>query len=357
MLRRAGFEFTVFEKSAGPGGTWWDNTYPGCETDGGSRLYSFGFMPYDWSCTHAPQPELQRYVEDIIDRFDMRDRFRFSTAVQEAIWDPEQDVYRVRLAGGEEHEFEAVVSCLGILSDPRYPDWPGLDSFAGVKFHSARWEHDKTLTGKSVAFVGTGSTGAQAVPALAETVGHLYLFQRSPGWVLPKGERPYTEEERAQYRGSELRRRWGRFRAYRRQKKIVVGTSRLDTDLHGEMQDIALKFIESEIDDPEVRKAVTPDYPLGCKRIVIASTFYRSLNRDNVTLVPHAVERVTRDGIVAADGVERKVDAIIMATGFRPCSFLSTLTVVGRGGRSIHEFWNDDPRALLGITVPGFPNF
>jgi cation diffusion facilitator CzcD-associated flavoprotein CzcO len=185
----------------------------------------------------------------------------------------------------------------------------------------------------------------------------VYLFQRSPGWVLPKGERPYTDAERAQYRSSELLRRWERIRAYRKQKKVVVGTSRLGTDLHRQMQDIALKFIESEIDDPEVRKAVTPDYPLGCKRIVIASTFYRSLNRDNVTLVPHAVQRVTADGIVAADGIERKVDAIIMATGFRATSFLSTLRVVGRGGRSIHEFWNDDPRALLGITVPGFPNF
>jgi cation diffusion facilitator CzcD-associated flavoprotein CzcO len=262
------------------------------------------------------------------------------------------------LVDGEEHEFEAVVSCLGILNHPKYPDWPGLDEFEGVKFHSARWNHDVDLAGKTVAFVGTGSTGAQVVPALAETAGHLYVFQRQPGWILPKGERQFTAEERARFRNaSALRRRWRRFQAYRLQKRVVVGISRVGTRLHREFQEKALAFIESEIADPEVRKAVTPDYPLGCKRIVFASTFYRSLNRDDVTLVPHAVERVTKDGIVGADGVERKVDAVIMGTGFHPTRFLATLEIKGRGGRSIHDFWNGDPRAYVGLTVPGFPNF
>ncbi len=356
-LTRGGFECTVFEQAAGPGGTWWDNSYPGCEVDVDSHMYSFSFMPYDWSRTHGTQPELQRYVEDIIDRFKMRDRFRFSTKVDEAAWDEEHGVYRVRLANGEENEFEAVVSCLGILNHPKYPDWPGLDEFEGVKFHSARWDHNVDLAGKSVAFVGTGSTAAQAVPALAEMVGELYLYQRSPGWVLPKGERDLTEEERKTYRRfTSWQRRRLRFQLYRHHTK-AYDVFRIGSKLHNEARDLALKFIEEEIEDPELRRLVTPDYPFGCKRVILASTFYRSLNRANVTLVPSAVERVTKDGIVSADGVERKVDVLIMATGFQPQRFLATLEIKGRAGRSIHDFWDGNPRALLGITVPGFPNF
>ena len=358
MLKRSGFDFTVFEQAAGPGGTWWDNTYPGCETDGRSILYSFTFMPYDWSGTHAPQPELQQYAEDIIDHFSMRDRFRFSAKVDAAIWDEDHKRYRVRLGNGEEHEFEAVVCALGILNVPKHPNWPGLDEFEGITFHSARWDHDVDLAGKTVAFVGTGSSGAQVVPKLAETVDHLYVYQRQPGWVLPKGDRLFTPEEREGFRNSStLRRRWRRYQAYRLQKKLVIGTSNVNTALHQQVQDMALKFIETEIEDPEVRKAVTPDYPLGCKRIVLASTFYRTFNRENVTLVPHAVERVTKDRIISADGQERKVDVLITGTGFHPTRFLYTLDIQGYGGQSIHDYWNDDPRAFAGLTVPGFPNF
>lgn len=356
-LQRAGFErFTVFEQSAGPGGTWWDNTYPGCEVDGPSLRYSFSFMPYDWSRTHATQPQLQRYAEDVIDRFGIRERFRFSTAVEAATWDEEGSVYRLRLAGGEEQEFEAVVCCLGILSNPRYPDWPGLERFRGPAFHSSRWDHGVDLTGKTVAFAGTGSTGAQVVPHLAAAAGQVHLYQRSPTWMLPKGERDLTPEERTRLRNP-LVRRWRRLQEYRKSTRLVGGISRVGTELHTQLQETALTYIESEIEDPEVRRAVTPDYPIGCKRIVLASTFYSALNRDHVTLVPHAIERITRDGVVAADGVERKADVIVMGTGFHTTRFLATLDVKGLGGRSIHDAWNGDPRALLGITVPGFPNF
>jgi cation diffusion facilitator CzcD-associated flavoprotein CzcO len=357
LLTRAGFECTVFEQSEGPGGTWWDNTYPGCEVDGPSLTYSFSFMQYDWSGTHAKQPELQQYAEDMIDRFGIRDCFRFSTRVDAAVWDEARSLYRVRLARGEELDFEAVVSCLGILNYPRYPDWPGLESFRGPKFHSSRWEHDVDLAGKTVAFVGTGSTAAQAVPNLAETAGRLYLFQRSPGWVLPKGERQYTPEERERFRRSPLRWRIARLKMYRDQTRLVTGLFRPGTPVNDELEATARCYLESEIHDPELRAALTPDFPVGCKRIVLASTYYPALNRENVTLVPHAVERVTEDGIVATDGVERKVDVLIMATGFQPANFLASLEITGYGGRTIHEAWDGNPRALLGLTMPGFPNF
>jgi cation diffusion facilitator CzcD-associated flavoprotein CzcO len=347
----------VFEQGAGPGGTWWDNTYPGCEVDVDSHMYSFSFMPHDWKRTHGTQPELQEYVENIIDHFGIRNHFRFSAKVDAAAWDDERALYCVRLANGDEHEFEAVVSCLGILNHPKYPDWPGLDEFEGVKFHSSRWRHDVDLTGKTVAFVGTGSTAAQAVPRLAEVAGQVNLYQRSPGWILPKGEREFTDEERTQYRTlSWLQRRRLRLHLY---QHLTDGYDvfRIGSKLHTDAQALAYKFIEEEIEDPEVRKAVTPDYPFGCKRVVLASTFYRSLNRENVVLVPNAVERVTKHGVVSADGVERKADVLIMATGFQPQRFLATLDIKGYGGQSIHDFWKGDPRALLGITVPGFPNF
>jgi cation diffusion facilitator CzcD-associated flavoprotein CzcO len=320
-------------------------------------LYSFSFVHYDWSRTHATQAELQQYAEYLIDRFDIRSHFRFSTGVDEAVWNEDRGSYTVQLANGEAQEFEAVVSCVGILSHPRYPEWDSLDTFKGAKFHSARWDHDEDLAGKTVAFAGTGSTGAQVVPRLAQSAGHVYVFQRSPGWVLPKGEREFTSDERARTRGSALLRRWRRLEAYRVQKRLVAGTSRVGTKLHAQVQDKALEYIETEVHDPALRRAVTPDYPLGCKRIVLASTFYSALNRDNVTLVPHAVTRVTEDGIVGADGVERKVDVIIIGTGFQATRYLSTFDVKGYGGRSIHDVWDGDPRAVLGLTVPGFPNF
>jgi cation diffusion facilitator CzcD-associated flavoprotein CzcO len=356
-LHHAGYEFSVYEQAAGPGGTWWDNSYPGCEVDVDSHMYSFSFMPYDWLRTHGTQPELQRYVEDIIDRFGIRSRFHFSTKVDEAVWDDERGLYRVRIASGEEEEFEAVVSCLGILNNPKYPGWPGLDEFEGVKFHSARWNHDVDLAGKTVALVGTGSSAAQAVPQLAETVGQLYVYQRSPGWILPKGERDYTDEERDHYRGlSGLGRRKLRLHYYRHLTK-GYDVFRIGSKYHEQAHALALQYIKETIEDPETRKAVTPDYPFGCKRVILASTFYPALNRENVELVPHAVERLTRDGIVSADGDERKVDVLIMATGFQPQRFLATLEIKGYGGRSIHDFWDGNPRAVLGITVPGFPNF
>lgn len=356
-LKRAGFTaFTVFEQSGGAGGTWYDNTYPGCEVDIHSYFYSFSFMPYDWPRTHADQPTLRRYIDDTIDHFGIRAHFQFRTKVEEAVWDEERQVYRVRLDSGEERDFTVVVSCLGLLNYPRYPDWPGLDEFEGTAFHTARWEHQHDLTDKTVAFVGTGSTASQAVPAIAPTVRKLMLFQREPGWVLPKGERDFTPAERDRWLRRPLIRKWLRYKEYRKMGRLVAGLWREGTTLNRQLRDTALAYISDQIQDPALRAKVTPDFPFGCKRTIQASTFYAALNRDNVDLVPHAVERVTPKGVVA-DGVEYPADVLILATGFQPQNFLASLRVVGRGGKEIHEAWGDTPRAFLGMSVPGFPNF
>ncbi len=359
-LKRAGIDtFTVFEKSAGPGGTWWDNRYPGAEVDVWSHVYSYSFKSHNWTRTHARQEELQTYLEAVIDDYGLRPHFRFSTTVDEAIWDDETHTYLVRLAGGEELRANVVVSALGLLNYPRYPDWPGLERFEGPKFHTFRWEHEHDLSTKRVALVGTGSTASQVVPEIAPVVGHLLLFQREPGWVVPKGDRDFTPDERRHFR-SELQRRRERWRMALMLERGQVGGAihRPGTKTNTLREAQARAFIEREFADrPDLREAVTPKYPYPGKRPILNSTFYGALKRDNVELIPRAVASVTPTGVVDVTGEEHPVDVLIMATGFQPANYLASLEITGRDGRTIHEVWGDEPKAFLGLTVPGFPNF
>jgi len=356
-FKKAGFlNFTVFEQSAGAGGVWYDNTYPGCEVDIWSHLYSYSFMPYNWSRTHATQPEIKKYIDDTIDAFELRDHFRFSTRVEEIAWQDEKSTYLVRLASGEVQECDMVISGVGILNRPKYPDWPGLDDFKGVKFHTARWDHTVELAGKRVAVVGTGSTGVQIVSAIAPTVGHLFLFQREPGWIIPKGDRDFTPEERSSYARSVISQKLERYKRFRAMQKLVKSARVQGTKGNTMLREMGLRYL-STVKDPAVRKALTPNYPFGCKRIIQESRFYAMMNRDNVTLVPFAVQRVTESGIVAANGVEYPVDVLIIGTGFYAQDFLASFRAFGLGGRSLRDVWGESAKAFLGVTVPGFPNF
>ena len=359
-LRRSGIEtFTIYESSLGIGGTWWDNTYPGAEVDVGSHLYCFSFKPYDWSRTHARQPELQKYLEETVDEFGLRPHLRLGVAVESARWHDDRHVWALHLDDGTVDECNVLISAVGFLNVPRYPDWPGLDDFAGPKFHTARWEHQHDLTGKVVAVVGTGSTATQVVPAIQPIVGKLHVFQRDPGWVLPKGERDLSPDERAEL-SSWWRRRRERLRLkYLLEKGLWCGAVwHPGTKLNTAREQMCRRYIDRQFKDrPDLRDAVTPSYPYPGKRPVFASTFYPALKKKNVELVPKAVASVTRDGIVDADGVERAVDVIVMATGFQPTDYLARMKVVGRDGRTLQEHWAGEPRAYLGITVPGFPNF
>jgi len=360
-LKRAGIHtFTIFEKSDGPGGTWWDNRYPGAEVDVASHLYAYSFKPYDWSRTHARQAELQRYLEEVVDDYGLRPHIRFGTTVDRAVWDEQRHVYSVYLSDGEEIRAHVVVSALGLLNYPKYPDWPGLDDFEGPKFHTARWEHEHDLTGKRVALVGTGSTATQIVPEIGPVVDHLYLFQREPGWVVPKGDRDFTPAERAAFRRQPLKRRMERMRlAYMLERNQLGGAiHRPGTKINSLREGQCLRFIEREFGDhPELREAVTPKYPYPGKRPILNSTFYGALKLDNVELVARAVKSVTPTGVVDTEGKEYPVDILVMATGFQPANYLASLEVTGRDGRTIHEFWAGEPQAMLGMTVPGFPNF
>jgi cation diffusion facilitator CzcD-associated flavoprotein CzcO len=355
-LKKAGFEqVTIFERSSGPGGTWFDNHYPGAACDIASHLYSYSFKLHDWKRTHGSQQEILEYLDEVIEEYGLRPSFRFDTPVASVAWDEGAAEYELVTEAGEAQRFNVVIAALGQLNHPRHPDWPGLEDFQGPRFHTARWEHEHDLAGKRVAVVGTGSTAAQVVPAIAPEVGHLYLFQREPGWVVPKDSYTYDPRQRAKLRSS-LAKRFERTRIYLRNELRIRA---LDPDSKAQATGRAdcIAYINSVIEDPDLRAAVTPNYVFRCKRPVRSSDFYPTLLRENVTLVPRAVSRVTPTGIVDATGVEHEVDVIITATGFQPTNFLATLEVRGRDGRSIHDAWAGEPEAFLGITYPGFPNF
>lgn len=355
LRQRTSATFTVFEQSDGVGGTWFDNRYPGCEVDIHSHAYSYSFLRYDWPRTHATQPELLAYAEHVVDRFGLRPHLRLGTRVTDLAWEESTNTYRLRTEHGDSAEFDVVISALGLLNVPRYPDWPGLDTFAGPCFHTSRWEeHD--LAGKSVAVVGTGSTAVQVVPAIAPVAGQVYVFQRQPGWIEAKHEREFTARERWVYRHVPLAQRLNRARIFHQGNRRFRGFD-VRSRRQQQMRARCESFIAEAIDDPATRAAVTPDYPWGCKRPVLSSTFYPSLNRPDVELVPHAVRRVTPTGVVDDTGRSREVDVLILGTGFQPTRFLAGVDVKGRDGRSIHDAWRERASAFLGITVPGFPNF
>jgi cation diffusion facilitator CzcD-associated flavoprotein CzcO len=363
LRTRTAADFVIFEQAASVGGTWWQNRYPGCEVD--VHAYSFSFAKYDWPRSHATQPELLEYARDVVDRFGLAAHLRLNTLVTHIRWLDAEARYEVRTvprdtpqtaqAPQTEH-FDVVISAVGLLSVPRIPAWPGLAEFGGAAFHTAEWRPEHDLTGQRVAVVGTGSTAAQLVPALAEQAARLYVFQREPGWIEPKLVKTFSPAERWVYRrvpgAQRAHRFWLFYKAMQRGKAFDTSSRR-----QAQRRASCLEFIRSAISDESVRRSVTPGYPWGCKRVVLASGFYEALNRQNVELVPHAVTAVSPAGIVDATGAERAIDVLVLSTGFQPTNFLATLDVTGVAGVSLRDAWRSRTAAFLGITVPGFPNF
>lgn len=359
-LKKAGIEsFTIFDAAEEPGGTWWHNHYPGAEVDTVSLAYSYGFRPNGWTRTHAKQPELLAYLNETIDEYGVREHLCLGTEVKSAVWDEHDHVYHLTLGSGAVESFHVVVGATGFLNIPKYPTWPGLEDFRGPMFHTSRWEHQHDLTGKTVAVVGVGSTSTQVIPEIAPLAKKLYVFQREPGWIVPKGDRDYTDEERARL-AKPWYYRWKRIRWFLTAEKLQwrAAVHRPGTPENMSQQQAALDFINKEFGDrPDLRKVLTPDYPVGGKRLIQNSTFYSTLKRDNVELVSRGVASVTEDAVVDGDGIEHKVDVLILGTGFQPTDYLGTMEVRGRNGNTLQEYWAGEARAFLGITVPTFPNF
>lgn len=356
--RRGLTNFVVLEQSDGPGGVWWDSRYPGAEVDTRSHVYSFSFQRYPWSRSHADRGEVQHYMEHTIDSWDVRSHFRFGVKVDEIRWDPATSTWHVASASGTE-QFDYVISAVGLLNVPRYPEWPGLETFRGQVFHTSRWPDDLDLRGKTVAVAGTGSTSAQVVPQVARLAKKLYVFQREPGWILPKEIETFDERRKAAL-AKPLRYRLRRWKAFR-----MLGATRMGGDVYvagSEANKAAVaecvRYIEQTFADrPDLQKLITPDYPFWGKRPVMDSNFYRALLREDVELVPWAVSSLEGTVVHDAGGGARDVDVMVLATGFKPAQILSQLPVYGASGRSLQEEWGDDPMAFLGVMVPGFPNF
>jgi len=358
LLERGIDSFTIFERAPGVGGTWYHNSYPGLACDIPSCLYSFSFEPkYDWSRPYGTQPEIRAYFEHCVEKYGLTPHLRLGTAVSAARWDDDDAVWHVETTGPEPgaaatHDVDVLVGAVGMFGDIHLPDIPGLERFTGTMFHSARWDHDHDLTGERVAVIGSAASAVQLVPEIAARVGRLFVFQRSPEWVLPKEDTPYTAEQLEQLRADP-----GLLAAMRKEafERIDPNLTFSDPARVREFEGYGRTNI-AQVADPELRARLTPDFPHGCKRPLMSNEWYPTFNRDNVELVTDPITAITANGVLTADGTERAVDTIVLATGFETTKYLSTIEVTGRDGVRLADAWRDGAQAYLGITTTGFPN-
>ncbi len=362
-LGRAGeHDVLLLEKAADVGGVWRENTYPGAACDVPSHLYSFSFEPNPhWSRTFSPQAEILAYLRHCADKYGVRDRIRFGCEVTGATFDEATSLWRVEWrdaqGGAQAGHARALVSAVGLLSRPALPAVAGLDTFRGPMFHSANWRHDIALTGLRVAVIGTGASAIQFVPQVAREAAQLTVFQRTPSYILPRPDRPYTARERRRFA------RWPWLMAahrawiYATHDLRGIGFTRLrwTMALVGGLP--ARRLLRRQVADAALRERLTPRDPIGCKRILISNDWLPTFSRPNVELVTDAIEAVTPAGVRVAGGREIAADAIVLGTGFAASEFLAPMEIRGRGGLRLNDAWAGGAQAWLGIAVPGFPNF
>ena len=373
-LQQAGIPYTVIEKNAGVGGTWWENSYPGARVDVGNHFYCYSFEPSDhWTEYFARQPELQSYFSDVMHRHGVQQRVRFSTEVVSAVWEDDAWTVTVRNANGynETLRARALISAVGQLNAPYIPDIPGADSFTGPAFHTARWDHSTDLTGKNVVMIGAGASGFQVAPAIADTVGRLTIFQRTAQWMFPNPN--YHEAVGPGVRWAlkhlPFYGRWYRFLIFWPGCDSGLAAAKVDPDWPDQQSAVSAandmarmmftEWITSQCGgDEELIAKVVPDYPATGKRTLQDNgSWLATLRRDNVELVRCGIDRIDPGAVIDNDGVRHPAEVLLYATGFRVNDFLSSLHVTGRDGVDLHEIWETRPAAYLGITIPGFPNF
>ena len=370
-LHEAGISHTVLEKNSDVGGGWFENTYPGAGVDTPSHLYSYSFAPRAWSTHFGKRDEVWQYLSDVASEHNLRQRIRFDTEVATAEYDAERQGWTVTTVDGETLTADVVITATGQLNRPKVPHIPGLESFDGPIFHTANWPADLDLTGKRVAIVGTGASAMQVLPAIASTVGHATVFQRSPQWVS-SSDVYFTEMgDDANYLMDvvPLYRLWYRTRLAWNFNDRVHSSLQVDPEWEHPQRSINpvndahrrvfTRYIEAELEGrPDLIEKSLPDYPPFGKRMLLDNGWYATLKRDNVTLIADAVASITANSVVARDGSETEVDVVILATGFETHKLLTPIDVRGRSGESIRDIWGpEDAHAYLGITVPDFPNF
>ncbi|AXB43788.1 flavin-containing monooxygenase [Amycolatopsis albispora] len=358
QLEKAGIrDYVILEKADEVGGTWRDNSYPGCACDVQSHMYSFSYEQNpDWTRSFSRQPEIFDYLKGVTDKYRLRDKIRFGVEITGAHWDESKSLWTVETKSGEEFVAQFVVSGVGGLHIPRIPELPGIERFQGRTWHSAQWDHDYDLTGKRVAVVGTGASAIQFVPRIARDVTRLDLFQRTPPWIMPKPDHAMPDWAKQLFR-----RVPGAQRAYRTALYWLLEVRALGFNGHPALmkagEAVAKRHIRKQIPDHDLRRKVTPDYTMGCKRVLISNDYYPALSRDDVNVVTDGIREVREHSIVDEAGVEHEVDAIIYGTGFHVTDALEYLRITGVDGRDLAKEWaTEGMRTHFGITVAGFPN-
>jgi len=356
-LQKAGYtELTVYEKSDRVGGTWRENTYPGLSCDVPSRWYSFSFaLKADWPHRFSHGPDIQAYMESVARDFGVTDKVRFNCVVTDLVY--EAPCWRLTTASGEQAIYDVVIAATGILHQPVYPDIPGLDSFAGAAFHSARWDHSTALAGKRVGIIGTGSTACQIVGAITDTVSEMHVFQRTPHWVAPLPQKAYS----ARWNGFLARFPFLQRVIYQYYARIMAHTFGAATIGNKFMQRwmsrICSRHLEESIVDPELRAKLTPDYQATCKRMIFCSEYYPALCRPHTQLVTEGITRIEPEGVRTEDGKLHALDVLVLATGFNAAAFVLPTRVRGEAGVDLEQRWHGAPRAHRAVAIPGFPNF
>lgn len=374
-LAQAGIDHVVVEKNDDVGGTWYENTYPGCRVDNPNHNYSYSFAQrHDWPLHYSDQEVLHEYFRECARDFGVLEHIRFCTEVRTATWDDETTTWSVVVEDGdgaqETLDVNAIVSAVGQLNQPHFPEIPGIDTFAGVSFHSARWNHAAPIDGARVAVIGTGASSVQFTPEIAPRAGDLFVFQRTPPWMGPTPDyhEAVPDGQRWLYAHVPTYSEWNRFWMFWRMGDGTLPGVRVDPEWDGAngtvnatndlMRSLFSSYLEQEFGDrPDLLPHVIPTYPPGAKRLLRDNGVWAgALKRDNVTLVTDEIREITPTGIVTVDGSEYDVDVIIYGTGFRASHFLTPMRVTGVGGVDLHELWAGDARAYLGITIPRFPN-
>jgi cation diffusion facilitator CzcD-associated flavoprotein CzcO len=348
-------DFVVLERGDDVGGTWRDNHYPGAACDVQSNLYSFSFAPNpSWPRSYSEQPEIQAYLRATADRYGVREHCVFGADVTAARWDEQDRRWHVTTTAGE-FRAQILVSAAGALADPTYPDIPGLADFAGTVMHSARWDDGHDLTGERVAVIGTGASAIQIVPAIQPQVGSVAVYQRTPPWIVPRTDHPVRPLARHLYRWLPPVQRAVRAFLYLFREFLVIGMAKNRRFLKP-VGTVAHSHLHNQVRDPKLRAALTPDYTIGCKRILISNDYYPALSAPNAELVTAGIREVRPKSIVSRDGVERPTDTIVLATGFHVTDLPIAEKIAGRGGRILAEVWADGMVTNKSTTVAGFPN-
>lgn len=357
-LKQAGFDqFTIFEKASDVGGVWRDNTYPGAACDVPSHLYSFSFeQELGWKNRYGTSQEIHQYLRHCTNKYKIRPHIHFHTEIAKTDFDASQGLWLIQTTTGEQFEAEFLIAAVGQLNRPAYPKLKGIERFKGKAFHSARWEHDYDLNQKRVAVIGTGASAIQFVPEIVKQVAHLDIYQRSAPYVIPKPDRIYSAIERNVFQKMPLLQSLDRMYQYSHNElHLKAFTTSLNQIPLAEY--LFQGFIRKEIKDPQFRHELMPNYPIGCKRILISNHWYRSLTQSHVDVINTEIQEITETGIRDKNGNLREVDTIIYGTGFAATEFMAPIVVTGLKGQTLKEVWKDGAEAYLGLTVSGFPNF